>query len=423
MAQPTFTFIGDEEIRNIIGSARESVIFAAPSLSAKIANAFRKNADLNKDISQRIIVDADAKALRHGFGELKGLKDVAEIGVDLRTAPGLRIGVLMVDNKAWVFSPTPEIIFDQPDEETFNAVAVSQDFAQQILVSIAPDLSIDKKNPLGNVVIPDSIEPEIGSSPVTHVQIEKIEIELKAAPPQRFDLQRQVNTYNAYFQFVEIHLSNCNIGSFTIPLSDQLVTIVDDNEVSRRLSAKYKLVEPDSKIKKDLKGITDSVNDLRKEYTIHINEKLGRVLAKERKETFEKQVEKIQKWMKAVTGEIEEDLRGEIAANCEKLAKVLVPIVIEREPRYLRNRLAGDFSNENRVSDVIVGTLMPSDTMIRNLVEGMKLEIAYKDITYEMLNQADFVERIKGAQPSRADLFEEGPALKAKKVDSANSRR
>lgn len=410
--------MGDEEIWDIIGGAREKVIFAAPSFSAKIANAFWINAELKGEVSQRIIVDANAEALRLGFGELKGLKEVADLGIDIRTAPGLRIGVLVVDNRAWVFSPTPEIIFEQPNVKTFNAVAVSKDFAQQILVSIAPGLSVDKSDPLGNVVIPDSLEPEIGGKPVTSVEIEKIETELKAAPPQKFDLQRQVNVYNAYFQFVEIHLSNCNIGSFTIPISDQLVTIVDDNEVSRRLSAKYKLVEPDSKIKKDLKGITDSVNDLRKEFTIHISEKLGRVLEKERKEAFEKQADKIQKWIETVTGDIEEDLRCEIAANCEKLAKVLVPIVIKREPRYLRNRLAGDFSNQNRVSDVIVGTLMPSDKMIKNLVDGMKLEIAYKDITYEMLNHEDFVQRIKSVEPSRAELFEEGPALKAKKVDS-----
>lgn len=48
MTQPTFTFMGDEEIWDIIGGAREKVIFAAPSFSAKIANAFLINAELKE---------------------------------------------------------------------------------------------------------------------------------------------------------------------------------------------------------------------------------------------------------------------------------------------------------------------------------------------------------------------------------------
>lgn len=412
MSERTFTSLGDDLIAEMISHAAKRVIYAAPNLSDKIASQLMFCGVMKDNVALRIIIDTDANALRHGFGEFEGIKTLADAKVEIRKAPGLRIGVLMVDAKAWVFSPTPEVIFDQPDENTFNAVEVSQAFAQQILVSIAPELSVNDDDPLSNVVLPDSVVPEIGVERVTQPEIVAIEKEIKEAPPQKFDLARKVNVYQAYYQFVEIELSNCSLGSFTIPISEQLLAIVDDHDVRRRLTAKYKLVEPDSKIKRDLAGIRDAVNDLRKEFTTIINEKIGRVIAKEKKQDFLRQVGEIRSFITEITGEIETDLKTEIAGNCQKLAKVLLPIVIENEPKYIRNRLLGDFSNEQKIIDVIVGTIMPTDTVIRNLVEGMKLEVTFKDITYEMLNDEEFVAKIKEMNPEKQGIFQEGPAIK-----------
>lgn len=416
MSQPTFTFLSNDRIAELISGARTRVIYAAPNVSERIASQLKHCWITKGEVALRIVIDAHAEALRLGFGEFNGIKTLADANIDIRKAPGLRIGVLIVDERAWVFSPTPEIIFDQPDNKTLNAVEVSKDFAQQILVSIAPDLSIDEIDPIDAVVIPDSKEPEIGREHLTTDQVSDIEKEIKEAPPQKFDLTRNVNVYQAYYQFVEIELSNCSLGSFTIPISEQLLAIVDDQDVRRRLTAKYKLVEPDSKIKRDLAGIRDAVNDLRKEFTTIVNEKIGRVIAKEKKDEFLKQVEKIRSFINKTTDEIESDLTAEIAGNCEKLAKVLLPVVKKNEPRYLRNRLLGDFSNEKKIIDVIVGTMMPTETVIKNLVEGMKLDVAFKDITYEMLNDEDFVAKIKEMNPQKHAIFEEGPAIKEKKA-------
>ncbi|HEV7646116.1 MAG TPA: hypothetical protein VGO50_19425 [Pyrinomonadaceae bacterium] len=104
-------------------------------------------ADSDKDIAGRIIIDAHPASYWDGFGEIDGLILLTEANFEVRKATGLRIGVLVIDEKAWVFSPTPEIIFDQPDENTFNAIEVSRDFAQQILVSIAPEFSFSVDPP------------------------------------------------------------------------------------------------------------------------------------------------------------------------------------------------------------------------------------------------------------------------------------
>lgn len=440
MSENTFTSLSRDRIADIISHCQDHLIFAAPSISRVESDAICLFRQIGHRARMRIIIDPTSESFRDGFGEVESLRELMGEGLEIRKAPGLRIGVLVVDHEAWVYAPTPEVIFDQPDDQTFNAVKVTADFAEQIIAAIAPTMPRfsdqlqtpfpeleqvyneyfeqqfgEQPSALDSPIIADESEQEIGHEVLSIDEITEVEKELEIAPPLQFALNRQVNVYKANYQFVEIELSNCSLGSFTIPISEQLLAIVDDHDVRRRLTAKYKLVEPDSKIKRDLAGIRDAVNDLRKTTTI-INEKIGRVIATGKKEDFLKQVEKIRGFISEISSEITADLKVEIKGNCEKLANVLLPIVKKNEPRYLRNRLLGDFSDEPKIIDLIVGMMMPSDTMIRNLVEGMKLDVTFKDITYEMLNDNDFVAKIKEMNPDRQKIFEEGPALKAKKA-------
>ncbi len=414
MSDPTFTFLNNDRICQLIYSAKKCIVYAAPSMSKLVAAAFWGPAVFNNDVPKKVVVDANAEAFRNGFGEIEGLKDCVAAGIEVHNAPGLRIGVLVVDERAWVFAPTPEIIFDQPGPDTLNSVEVSKDFAEQVLVAVAPAFSM-QEGAIDSPILAESSEPEIGHTLLTEEHVQALKTDLELAPPQKFDLARQVNVYKSYYQFVEIELSNCNIGAFTIPISPRLLSIVEDDAVRSRLSAKYKLVEPDSKIKQDLTGLRDAVKDLRAEFTIMINERLGRVIPTGKKNEFLGKVQRIKDWIKKLTGEIEGELTQEIAENCQKLAKVLVPIVQENEPRYLANRLLGDFTNEPKIIGIIVNELMPSEGAIKRLIAGMALEVDFKDITYEMLNDEDFVDRIKELNPGIEHVFEEGPALKAKR--------
>jgi len=97
-------------------------------------------AERNEGSTLRVIIDADPEPFRLGFGDHDGLALLVANQVDIRRAAGLRIAVLLADKDAWVYSPTPEIIFEQPTLRINNAIQVSIDFAEQILLSMAPDV-------------------------------------------------------------------------------------------------------------------------------------------------------------------------------------------------------------------------------------------------------------------------------------------
>ncbi|HMT08901.1 MAG TPA: hypothetical protein PKA82_12925 [Pyrinomonadaceae bacterium] len=418
MSEPTFTYLSNERIAALVHGAKTRVIYAAPNLSERVADELLLYSVLTvieDDVSLRVVVDADSECYRNGFGEFAGLKTLTDAKIEVRNAPGLRIGVLVIDEKAWVFSPTPEIIFDQPDDTTLNAVEVSESFAQQILVSIAPDLSINDEDPLENVVIPDSVVPEIGVETVTQKEIIKIEAELAEAPPQKFDATRQIRVYQSYFQFVEIHLEKCNLNSHRIPVPPDLLEMVSDVEVRERLNTSYRLVDRNSPIVRDFNGIIYAVNDLREEFTKSIGKHHGRVLKRSEKAKFEERVAAIKSTIEKAKGELLEALTTEIEKNCYRLAAVLSPDIIRNPPRSMRYALLNDEPDKDSVCEMLVRRLRPSDNKIADLVSGMKLEVIFKDITYDMLNDEDFVAKVHELFPDIESLHHENDALSERK--------
>src|SRR5687768_7936992 len=116
----TFSYINDKLIEELIASARRYVIYASPSISLSAARALVHLRQQNADLKTHIVLDVDAEPMRLGFGDPEGLPYLFEHGIEIRQAPGLRIGVIVIDDEAWVYAPTPEIILKQADETLSN---------------------------------------------------------------------------------------------------------------------------------------------------------------------------------------------------------------------------------------------------------------------------------------------------------------
>lgn len=198
----TFTFINHQLIAQIIQSADKHIVYAAPGIAETVAQAIEQFSRKSEKVSLRVVVDTDAEAIRLGFGDFSGINFLTEKKIEIRQAKGLRIAVLIADENAWIYSPTPEIIFEQPTAATSNAIRVNKDFALEILQSIAPDISL-VENILDASIIPATLQPEIGGEIITGEDIVKIDASLKENPPQKFDAARKVRVYQGYFQFLE----------------------------------------------------------------------------------------------------------------------------------------------------------------------------------------------------------------------------
>lgn len=127
----TFTVVNDEVLTNFIRQARKKIVYVAPGVSKKVAEALgQRFPDLGK-LSITLIVDLDAEVYRLGYGDLEGLALIKELAdehvLELRQQPGVRIGLLIADDTTLVYAPTPRLIEAGSKQETKpNAILLGE---------------------------------------------------------------------------------------------------------------------------------------------------------------------------------------------------------------------------------------------------------------------------------------------------------
>lgn len=306
----TFTFINNERLCSIVQAAQKHIIYAAPSVSESVANALCKFAERDKNAVLRVILDPQAEVFRLGFGEEQGLSQLSDYDVDLRDARGLRIGILIADENAWIYAPTPEIIFEQPTADVNNAIQVSIEFAEQILLSVAPDVRLKTADEvLSQTIIAENLTPEIGTQQIKDEDFHKLKDELKENPPQKFDAARKVRVYQGYFQFVELSLTGCQLNRHTINIPKSLLNIAQDSDFERRVRSTCRLVDNTGDFSRKIKDIEKQLATVRKDFTKPLGKNFGVVILRKVRAEFEEEITKIRTALEKLSKEVEADLQ------------------------------------------------------------------------------------------------------------------
>ena len=419
----TFTFINNKQLVQIIGAAKKHIIYAAPSVSKTVAESLCKFKEGDESVTLRVIVDADPEVFRLGFGEQNGVELLAGKSVDIRRAPGLRVAVLLADEKAWIYSPTPEIILEQPNAAICNAVQVNVEFAKQILFSIAPDIRVvaDEEvlneelitegftpkiadlNPTTKTVLDasfltDDLTPEIGVEHLTDEDLKTIKIELKESPPQKFDQKRRVRVYQGYFQFVEMSFTGCRMTSKTITLPKYLLSVADP-ELRDRVKTTCRVLGEESGLTTQIKMFEETVKNLRADYLKPLGEHFGSVILRSRREEFDEKLEKIKAELTELRKTIKQDLEAEIEASRKSLLDMLPPGLMKNPPPQISR--AGHELDEEFLKKYLDFELGKQMLRPEQLISNMNLLCVYKDVTFEMLNGDEFVKAVKKNYPDK----------------------
>ena len=123
----------------------------------------------------------------------------------IQRQPGIRIGVIVADDVTLIYSPTPLLIEAEPATPTApNAIRLDH----------APQRIVDEVGHGDGGVRAQTV----GLDKATAADVGKVEADLKANPPQPFDITRKVRVFNAAFEFVDFELSGTSIDQMTVPI-------------------------------------------------------------------------------------------------------------------------------------------------------------------------------------------------------------
>jgi len=244
----------------------------------------------------------------------------------------------------------------------------------------------------------DDLPVDVGSTKISEHQFDEVKAGLKQAPPVRFDLARQVRVFEPYLQYVELHLTGAAIQKHKLAIPASIQKLGGSKDIENRLRTTFDLIEKGSKLSS--KPLEDALNEIRKNFTPSLGRDHGRVVLKAAKPRLTQRLDEFRVKLKAHQESVEKDLQKHLDASRQQIVEYYIQRVVDSPPDALLGQLLSGVPSEEDATRWLSAELDRVFPKAANLVSEMKLDERYKDVTFETLNQDDFLESVKAAFPA-----------------------
>lgn len=390
----TFVMVDDSQLVMLIDTAQDRVAYIAPGITKGIATALVEKWKLLGAARVRVIIDTDPEVARLGYGTVEGLSLIhsaaREMGTMIHIQPGLRLGLVIIDNTAIVFSPIPQLI-EAGSTTNFRPNGLLLD---QIPPSIIEEIGWGEMGETGTA---------IGVTTATQKTIDQVKTSLEENPPQKFDIYRKVLVFNSRFEFVELSVHGCSFSRKNVRIPSDLLGFITDQKVKDRFQGTYKLIQDASKeFEREIHEKRTSIVD---NFLISLPN-YGMVILRKNKEKFLAEVNDLKKFVSESQKEIEKTLQHDIDESIDSLIASLLPGVTTNPPsRWLKFNGPKPTLNETRDElecDLIKAFGSPSDW-----VKAMEIKVIFKSVTYETLTDPNFQRVVRKAIPTLELIHDE----------------
>ena len=388
----------DIDLESQISCAKHRVVVVAPGLSESVARVIAaKWSELGRDGVQ-VVLDPDPEVCRLGFGDLAALNLLHAVamrfGVQIHQQQGLRVGVIITDETTTIYSPTARLVeAGGLPGERFNAIRFD--------APVIDPASCNPYSDLGGI--------DLHPKPLEATDVARTTEDLAADPPVRFDLARKVRVFNARFEFVEFELHGLFLSRKRVRIESDLVGLAEDPKAQKLLQSSFQLIEDNSESSGN--RVINLKKYIVKEYLISLPG-YGTVILRTRKEQFEKAVRILERYVERFQKRLKEQLQAAIDSNRETLTQALLPGVVAKPPKRWA-RFLGNNPRREEVERMLRAELESTFGNAEDVIQNMEVKAIFKGVTYESLNDPEFIRVASEEIPSLDLLHDEYDAAKA----------
>jgi hypothetical protein len=357
-----------------------------PGVSDEVAKAVCLKWDTLPPEAVNIIVDVDPEVCRMGYGTINGLKKLHEqakkVGSSIQEQPGVRIALLIADDVTLFYAPTPLLIEGGSDVQARpNAVRLNL-----VPVDVAKDMGLEEAGGVAAVGI-QSISPK---------KIQETTNDLVRNPPMKFDIARKVRVFNSQIEFVEFELRGHQIGKKKVNIPSDLLGLAKDEKTKKLLHSSFQLIDDeDTQISGE--EITAAKEIIAKDFLINLPN-FGNVILRSKKDEFENAVDDLKKQIEEFQKELEEKLQQAIDKNRESLFNALASTVVANTPARWKKYLPSN-PTEDDIRQMLNYELETKFGSAEANLKKIEVSLIFKGVTYETLNDPEFVEIVKKKMP------------------------
>lgn len=399
--QSILTALSSRNIAAWVRKAQRRVVSAAPGIHPQPAAALAELASRLPLSSITISLDFDEHTLRMGYGTLEAVEVLSAAGLKPTHSPGFRSGILIVDDRGWIFTPTALYLEAEPQsDETPNAVELSPAQVKALAVRLSPAA---QKEAIKQAETPAEAEAiaqltmELGVDAVAPAHLAAVKAAIEIAPPVKFDVVRQVRVFEPYLQYVELSLTGAAVQRHRVRIPKELQNLGTSKDLEGKLKTTFDLIEKGSSMSS--KALEDDLNEMRKNFTPSLGKDHGRVVLKSAKPHLTKRLADLRTKLEAHQKKVEAELQAKLDESKKQVVDYYIPLAKASPPDALLGSLLNPSTDEASIRSWIEEVITKVFPSAKDLIHKMVLEERYKDVTFETLNRPDFLESVQQAFP------------------------
>ena len=147
------------------------------------------------------------------------------------------------------------------------------------------------------------------------------------------------------------------------------------------------------------KPLNDELNSIRKDLTRPLGKDRGRVVLKSVRPRLDQRLEELRERLKQHREQVKEELERYFDESRNRIVDHYIPGIMKSPPDALRAQVINPEPTTEDARNWLsreIGRVFPK---AESLIGEMRLVVRYMDVTFETLNQEDFLQSVKDAYP------------------------
>lgn len=401
-------------ILELLFQAKRQVVISIPNISIEIAESLVMINSRGIDVN--IFLEISENTYRNGYGDIQAIEILQKENINIQNKNGLNIYFYLIDDFGYFYFPKSS--YHEKEGDAYDLFPIQSSQIKQIkflfnLLENEYDM-LDIFDKMDSKQI-DEISKNI--NPLNVEIVKQLEVKLNNDPPLKPNFARTLEVYKAKFQYVDLKFTGANLHTAKVKLPPNALPFKDNN-LKNTIEANLRLFSnlSEKEFLNDFFSIKEKIKNFRNQYLIHIKIRDKSIIQRDEKADFEKNIKIIETEIVNTKQKILNKLQGEINNSRKGIEKSLYDFLFTNPPESAKN-LFDEVFEENikyEVSKIVSRIKFPEAS---SLIDGMKLDLYYYDITWEDLNNKDFLFEMqeKKILTNKEKAYIDNLAIEAKK--------
>ena len=223
---------------------------------------------------------------------------------------------------------------------------------------------------------------------MTKNEVEQAERAIEEHPPRDYAKEREITVYSAFVGYIELRLAGASLGKGArLKIPNELVERgLGENEIRKRINESVK-IDLEEEVDTGVREINERVNAIRTLYTRQLGEPHGRIYRKRQRMELEGHLDDLKREIARANSLLGEKIDAALRRQLDDLAETYSRQTAQGTAPELTKDHIGRLLREAWHE---AGAARPREVM---------LEVTFKDLTWDTLQDGALKERIVGQFP------------------------